>query len=399
VSLRPTPPRTHLSLPARLLAGALALTAAACGDDQPGTSTPTPDPTPPVEPGTPEPPQSPWPADVVALTATLQAFDSVAGCEARLRAGTPVELAEAMADLGYDSLVTDVCASLEAIRQGSPEGCEGLSVSTARRGCLRRLALVSGEPSLCPDDATIPGREPVCIAWAARDPALCRGAARADGARCRAVLDGSEEACERAITPEARVRCEAEVRRYASAVGEERTESGLSDLTPRMVLTASPEGVGAEQTEIRIERDVLERGVHLAAAGCAYRVELRDPLGELPSPVAFTERPATATLAFEATPELELPGELRLGVGGASVEVLLPGLGRTDGTVGGEGSITLTRWEPRRGAALEGRVSVDLTLTPGRVEVSGDFVTFVRDLDPLPERCGRANGAEAVREP
>ncbi len=328
-----------------------------------------------------EPPTSAWPSDAADLLASLDAAESVESCRSRLRERIPVEVAEAMADLAYDQVLDDVCAGLVAVRDRSVEGCDALSVSAVRRGCRRRLALVAGTPDACPDDPTIPGREPVCVAWAARDPALCRAASPPDRPRCRAVLGGDHEPCAR-LLPGDRQRCEAEVRRYATALGEERAESAARDVAPRFRLTAEVvEADGSTREPIEITRDVLDRGVHLAARGCGHRLSLRDPAGELPAPVSFTDRPPTAELELDLPARVETPHEVRLGPMTAALRVVLPGVGEASSIADARGEVTITEWSAERGGVVAGEIDGELAMAPGRVRVRGEFRTFVRDVD------------------
>ncbi|MCZ7684703.1 MAG: hypothetical protein M5U28_40385 [Sandaracinaceae bacterium] len=205
-------------------------------------------------------PSSTWPAEVQSLADQVASFTTVEACLEQLRARTPTAVAEGLADLAYDGFFDDVCRALEAVKTGSVEQCDALAISTARAGCRRRLAVVHGRPSACPGDRVVPGREAVCVAWAARDPGLCR--ASGEEARCRAVLAGDDDAC-RGLRPGDRERCRAHVRRYASALGEERGESPATD-APRVMTLEVREGDAAP---ITIRRDVLDRGVRLVPAG------------------------------------------------------------------------------------------------------------------------------------
>lgn len=356
------------------------------GDSVSPGDPPAPPPAELVEAAGIEAPTSAWPSDTEGLLDSLAAIESLDSCRARLREAMSAEVAEALADIGYEQVLDDVCAGLVAVRDGSEEGCDALSVSALRRGCRRRLAIVAGRPEACPEDATIDGREPVCLAWARRDPGLCRAANPAEQARCRAVLADDPAMCRRQIAGE-RERCEAQVRRYASALGEERTETAAGEVEPTFRITAEVLGEDGEPREpIVVERDVLARGVHLEARGCGWRLSLRNPTGELPAPVSFTDRPPTAELQVDLPASLETPRAIPFGPSTAAMRVVLPGVGEATSLVGAEGDVTITDWSGERGGLVAGEIDGVLAMTPGRVRVRGSFRTFVRDLEP--PSCG-----------
>lgn len=336
----------------------------------------------PVRPSSGEPPEAPpgpstWPPEVEDLQAGLAAFVSVEDCLARLRTRAPVEVAEGLSDLGYDAFFEDVCRSFGAVRDRAPDRCDELTVSTARRGCRRRYALLEGAPDACPEDLAIDGREPLCLAWASRDAGLCRAVARAERGACEAVLGQDPARCR---GPD-RARCEAWVRRYGGAVrGASRAGTGTRE-EPFLRLEVSrvdPSGVEAAPRSVDLE--TIARGVLLSADGCRHRVVL-DDRGPHGAQLPFGRE--GARIAF-SLPEGGGSDRVRLEGGLGSVELTLPELGRIGG---GEGRITVTASEPVLGGRLEGTIEARLPTAPGAVLVRGTFRTFVRDVEPLPATC------------
>ncbi|MCB9596667.1 MAG: hypothetical protein H6719_28340 [Sandaracinaceae bacterium] len=326
----------------------------------------------------PPPAPSAWPDEIQSLRDTIEGFTDVDACLASLRARTPTEVAEGVADLGYDAFFGDVCASMRAVRDGSVEGCDELGVSTARRGCRRRLAIFHGRPTACPEDPVTPGREAVCVAWASRDADLCRAAAAPERARCRAVLGGDAEACG-AERGDDRVRCEAEVERYGSALGEDRRESPAarepSELSLELDGQTLRPGDGA--------RGDLARGARLTVAGCRTRVVLAESIGA----AAVGQREPSFALELTIPPRVELPARIPLGVADARLEVTTPRRGSLSSTSGARGYVELTDYERQLGGALRGTIVGELAALDERVEVRGRFATFIRDLDPLDDAC------------
>lgn len=321
-----------------------------------------------------EPPAA-WPAEVRDLREELDAFTTVDACAEALRERTPSAVAEALVDLGYDAFFDDLCRSLGAVKEGSEQACDAIAISTARAGCRRRLAIVHGRPDACPADRVVPGREPICVAWAARDPGLCR--ASDESALCRAVLAG-EPACARLRDRE---RCRAYVQRYGSVLGDERAESSATGEPAIFTLTL---GDGPP-----IERDVLERGVRVVPRGCASTVALADPLGEVSVPVGPIRAPRFH-LELSIPAGREAPVALSLGPSEAVLSVSSPEHGALTSISGARGTVTVERLELRRGGAIAGTIEGTLRRGDGELPVRGRFATFIRDLEPLPPHCAAA---------
>ncbi len=333
------------------------------------------------------PPSSAWPSEVRSLRDAVRGFTSVDACLEELRARTPTAVSEGIADVGYDGFFDDVCRGLEAARDGDVEACDALEISTARAGCRRRLALVHGRADACPEDRVIPGREAVCVAWAARDPGLCR--ASAEPVRCRAVLAGDADAC-RTLRAGDRERCRAHVARYASALEGERRDSPATREAAVMTLEVREEG-GAP---IALSRDVLERGVRVSPRGCDYVVPLANALGELTVPVGLEREEPSFHLELSVPGGAREPITLALGADRAVLSLRTPAHGGVTSLSGARGVVTLERFEAALGGAITGTIEGTLRHADTELSVRGRFATFVRDLDALPERCREAGGSE-----
>ena len=323
-----------------------------------------------------------WPTDVRGLREDVDAFTTVEACVTALRERTATAVAEGLTDLGYDGFFDDLCSGLAAVKAGSEEGCDARSISTARAGCRRRLAIVHARPEACPADRVTPGREPTCVAWASRDPDLCR--ASAESAQCRAVLEGGEGACAR-LRPSERERCRAHVQRYASTLGEERVASPAAAAPSVFTINLGGTLGGGAQT---LERDVLERGVRVVPRGCELTIALANPLGEVTIPIGTVE--PTFHLELAIPPGREAPIELTLGPSEAVLSVATPEHGGLTSIAGATGSVTLEQLELRRGGALRGTIEGTLRRGDGELAVRGRFATFIRDLEPLPPHCAAA---------
>ncbi len=292
-------------------------------------------------------PPSAWPVDLTDLRASIEEFETRARCEQRLRAQMPVELAETLADLGYDAVLRDICIGLDAAKQDDEEICNESSVRTTREGCLRRLAIHAGKPDLCPSARGVPGRDPLCVAWAARAPRQCLALTGMLRQTCESVLKNDAEGCDEDDN------CMARVERYGS-VAETEFPDAFPDTEIKLTLRA--ERVAEHTFE-------LNEGVHLAAAeGCAHEFVL--DVGEL-----FRDQPRfrlKARLAAESSVErarLMLPGGIRHG------DLNTPTLTVSESRARGD-QFTLS---------LRGVFRRDGQETPVELSVN----TWIRDAEPL----------------
>lgn len=321
-----------------------------------------------------EGPASEWPAEIASLEESVAAFETQEQCERALRERVPVELSESFADLGYERIFVETCIAIRAARERSPERCGEIEVSALERGCLLRVASIAELPDECPSDPTRPGRDAKCIAWALRDPTLCR-AARSDRAECEAVLADDAGRCARALE-EDRGRCEAAVRRYASSLaGDRRSALGRSEAVARLRLTFVD--IEREPLEIALP---LEHGLHAARGnGCRHTIEIGE-LAEVASSPALADRPATFAVEL-SVPAGDAPIELPLSLTGARLAIVIPGMGVADSASGATGAVTLRELERARGGVLRASIRGDLALVPGRVRIEGDIDAYVRDLE------------------
>lgn len=323
---------------------------------------------------TPEQAPSEWPEQIASLEESVAQFETQDECERALRARVPVELSESFADLGYERIFVETCLAIRAARERSVERCREIEVSALERGCLLRVAAIAELPDECPPDPTRSGRDAKCIAWALRDPTLCR-AARTERAECEAVLAGDSDLCARALE-EDRDRCEAAVQRYASSLaGDRRAALGRSEAIARLRLTF----VDIEREPLAIELP-LEHGLHAARGnGCRHTIEVGE-LDEVASSAALSDRPATFALVL-TVPSGDPPIELPLSLTAARLAIVIPGMGVADSASSATGAVTVRELARARGGELRASIRGELTLVPGRVRVEGDIDAYLRDLD------------------
>lgn len=328
-----------------------------------GSEPSTPEAPPPPRPIEREPVEvevspSPWPTDTASLEESLERFEDLTSCVQRLRSSVPVEVAESLADLGYDAVLEDVCRGLAAAKARDPEVCDALGATALRDGCRRRVALTSKDPEHCPPARAMEGRDPSCLAWTTGVTRLCDATVGDVRRTCESVSKNDPSTCGRDTA------CVAAVRRYGDSVASPVIEPDELAASLTIVHTAS------DGEEGRTTHDTLSRGVALSNEGCGSRVriEVGGPLSE------------GAQLMVEVVVQPGDDGAWRADVRDlrwAPRRLAVPSV-VMDASVD---RITLDR---RRGGPismrLRGRLGTDATL-----EVT--LSTFVRDLDALLPAC------------
>jgi hypothetical protein len=335
---------------------------AACGAPAAETAQATEEDAPPSTEEADEAP--PGPLDREGLVDEL---GDMATCRQRLAEGLPVPVGDLLLDLGYDAALADACASVQAVRDGNAEACDALSVSRAQDGCRLRVALAQADPDACPPARIEPGRDPVCMALASRDPGLCLAAAAGDRELCEALVGRRPERCGGVRA----ARCRALWERYGALLGEPEEPSPATQADPIFRLTVTPEGREPE----RLYVDSLARGVVLEGGeGCSFRVVLDRPGARrrpgLPGGRRATFRVEVGDFSPDATTRPIGPG--------VTIALDHPELGRVEAM---EGEVRVETLELRRGGALTGHFEGRGQRAGRGVALEGAFTTFVRDLD------------------
>jgi hypothetical protein len=297
--------------------------------------------------------------------------DALARCVARATGRLPPELASALGVLGAQHLVEDGCRLDVAPRLGASALCEPVRASALREACLARVAMAVGAPERCPPSPGLRGRDPACVAVAARSPALCTAAPGSDRGRCLALARADGRACE-TLEGSFRDDCARDVAALAPwlrpLAGAPVSEARVT-VTLRGPSLAPGDDAGVERAwELRAHR----RGQWLDDAGTLWVID--------PSPAS-----ATADVAAGVDPVivLQVPAaEARTGVTArAEARVILPGALAMDTAEGSARASAVFAAAPRgRGD----RVAVTVTVEGASAGV-GRAVTvtvegFVRDV-------------------
>lgn len=316
-------------------------------------------------------------SNVESLVETAASADTHAACVARERNALSAAATEALDELGYDVFADDLCAGIEALHARDASRCETIASSVLRTACVRRVAVLRHEPDLCPILDARTGREPLCVAWASRDPRLCDLVPRPHGPRCLAVLRDDPRSCRQPAELE-RVRCESLVRRFAEATQGGRRET--RPITPsRVDLRATIDPSTAAPAVFDRAREL---GLYVQADGCARSVTFTllsqgAAFATLPGPVAMR---VTIPLRSSAPHTLTSADGLSVEVTGLRAE-------RLDARNGSTGTVRVDSLRLERAASL--RLSFDLWLRGAaeRIHLTGGVELPIRDLDPLPDHC------------
>jgi hypothetical protein len=303
-----------------------------------------------------------------------------------VRAGTPPELAEALAAVEYPSVAEDACRLDLALAERDPTLCTPIRLSALRQTCVTRAAVVSGRAEACPAAEGERGRDPFCVALATRLAGLCSAARRPDAIRCLAAARGEATQCD-ALDAVLRPRCRADVHALSAQIGRMsapplragearlRVRFGDSaDASASSGHTVDAGGAGGREYPL----DFALRGVFADDSGVVY---LMDPSDGWPSPLGprpFTDRPALGATIVPAP----RPGPARL----LDLRVVMPdGLTIEPLPDGRPAEVRLSHVPAGRGGPLEGNLALDTLVTGTPVHLEISFRSFLRDVLPASE--------------
>ena len=302
--------------------------------------------------------------------------ESIDACLDRVRRETPPSVQETIEAVGYSELLRDSCRARVAEDERSTVPCAQIEARLVRRACESRVAIATRDPELCPEGAG--GHDPLCLALASRDRALCRAAPHLEREACRALL-GEADACDESIAPDLCRDLVARHRRRLGAVEPITEVAPATRIEPELIASFvrvredhPDEPIGAEEALF-----AFDRGARIHVQSGRTILELADPLGL--SVVSHAGHPSIAIRVplppDDGAEDARL--EARVGTLAAEVEVAHPELGSLDAR---EGRIEIAHLSRTLGGRVEGRFSVTCPLPVGELRVEGHFRTFVRDL-------------------
>ncbi|MBK6532672.1 MAG: hypothetical protein IPF99_24670 [Deltaproteobacteria bacterium] len=341
---------------------ALCLALLGFGCDDPRRA-PTPPRVPPrpvaLRPG----PMAPSPARLGETPSAAPGDDPLGRCVRRNREAMGPELGRALAALQDDALLEDACGLDLAVRARAPERCASVRLSSLRETCAFRASIAAARPEACPPAPGLRGRDPVCVALASRNAALCAAASLTERTRCLALSAGDPRPCD-ALDPLLRPACARDL---------EALRAVLPAL-PRAAPIAPEERLNAWSTptgDASVETPVpwLLRGVFLDEAGALWIV---DPALGWPSSDAMALERTLVGVTIPSRRGSALALDAALVVAGSQA------MSTADGTL--RAAVTLTHAPRRRGGRAAGSVVFDGTRGGRSVHAELRFDTFVRDV-------------------
>jgi hypothetical protein len=300
-----------------------------------------------------------------------------AACIERLSAETPAEVRTTLYDLGWVDFFGDACGATLALRDRAPERCDELSARALRERCRLRVAMALRDVAPCPTELGGHGHDPLCVALARGEVALCAGVSGTHRALCDALLARDPERCAGLSAAEARCRAEhAELAALVPPAPSTPLDIPSPSLTleVRRVVPSSAGDVVSEPSTVTLAS--LERGAVLVIEAGAMRLYA----GE--AALRASEAALQMELELAAPPDGAGTIEATLALGTeARIDLRLP---ETAALTPGTGEVVVTTLEPRIGGRVEGSLDVELFAPIGSVRVSGHFRTFVRDTTTTP---------------
>ena len=325
--------------------------------------------------------------------------ESIDDCMDRVRRDTPPSVQETIEAIGYDELLRDSCRARVAEDERSIEPCRQIEARLVRRSCEARVAIAARDPGLCPSGAT--GHDPLCLALAARDRTLCRGAPHLEREACRELL-GEANACDTSIAPPM---CQDLVARHRRRLGSVEPMTEVAPATreePELIVSfvrvreGEPDEPVGEETAL----NSFDRGARIRSESARTILELADPLGL--SVISHTGHPSIVLRVPLPPPDgaEDARLETRVGTLAAEVQIAHPDLGSLHAD---EGRVEITHLSRELGGRVEGTFSVSCRQAPGAIRVVGHFRTFIRDVsgtsdDPLRDLADEPASADMAPE-
>jgi hypothetical protein len=314
------------------------------------------------------------------LRRDLDEFANLDSC-VRAHAVSDSVLADVVDALGYDTLVRDACRTLQALKAKEAKLCGPIAASPLRQRCETQVAVLAGDPALCP---RLPGvmagaRDPVCLARASRDERLCAAAAAGDRETCRALVLGRSNECggDRA--------CIRQVERFRSLLEKPERHTAFP---ARLHVELTGERGTPEHFDARFDLDeVAAAGAIARSRGDKVRLLIGTPRSALwPSwespratPQLFlaiavpTRAPSAPAPRGDAEPGFLLdPSDLTL-------DLLVPKIGLLSGSLASDRRVVTETITASVGSPLRLTLTAKVNDAPRVFRVKIDVESFVRD--------------------
>ena len=283
-------------------------------------------------------------------------------------------VSDALGALGYDTFLRDACRTLEAAHTKSAKPCALIDASGLRRECRSTLAIVTGDPDMCPqpaDDAPRLGREPTCLAAASGDARLCAAENGERRARCEAITTRDEGRCGRSGVGKGA--CVRDVARWKSAIAVSPGTDAPFKVGAQVMVSSADRMFDAGRIDVDL-RSLAAVGVVLvrelrSEVSCEVGVAHESGAAPLaPSPEMGTRLAFAFVVAKDGKTKLR---HLELALPGHAMLVVPP--------LHWDGDVSLTNAN-KRGDAVTIRAHGEVSATPHSYNVEIELETFIEDV-------------------
>jgi len=293
---------------------------------------------------------------------------------ARARATTDPVLADAIDALGYDTLTRDACRVLEALKAKDNQLCKPIASSTLRARCESNVAVLVGDPHLCPLMGLTKGdaREPLCLARASRDERFCAALFSLQRSSCKAMVTGHRDDCRGDES------CVHQIERWKTLLEKPAQHAPF------------PSRLHVEITPDKGTPDPPSRSFDLeddAAAGAVVKLvgdRMRVALGSPKTPYwpAWDASFAQPKIFVEVViPQTESKkGRINLAATDLTLDLLLPKVGTFSALTSDERTLEVARWSKQVGEPLQFTITTRLGDAPRNYGVKIEVETYVRDV-------------------
>jgi hypothetical protein len=329
----------------------------------------------------------------------IESFTTLDAC-VRARIIADPLLGDAVDALGYDSLTRDACRILQALKAKRTDACKPIVASALRARCESYVAVLTGDPNLCPavnGGGGFVAREAVCLARARRDERLCNGANAMDRPKCRALVLGQPGECGRDAS------CIRQVQRYRSLLEKPASHPALNAHLRIEIVEEGPADSGVKSLDME---EIAAGGAIVMVTNEKVRVAIGAPKGvswldadsPLASPKAFIEFSVPLVLAEEHVGSEKKVSNGRsaveLGPRDLRVDLLLPKVALLSASMSSDRTLDIEKLSTEQGGPIRFALGATLRDTPRVFRVKFDVETFVREEIG---RAGGAGGPDAVR--
>jgi hypothetical protein len=310
----------------------------------------------------------------------LDTFANLDTCVRAHAVSDPV-LADVVDALGYDTLVRDACRTLQALKARDGKLCEPIASSPVRQRCESQVAVLAGEPSLCPrlTGGMTGARDPVCLARASRDERLCAAAATGDRETCRALVFGRSNECgsDRA--------CIRQVERFRSLLEKPARHTAFP---ARLHVELTGERGTSEHLEASFDLDeIAAAGAIARSSGDKVRLlvgtprSARWPTSESPQakPQLFLALTVPAKGSSALASHADAEAGLLLGPTDLTLDLLVPKVGLLSGTLASDRRLVIEAGTLSAGSPLRLTLTAKVNDAPRVFRLKIDLESFVRD--------------------